>query len=241
MILQLVVIQLHVCASLRYLVLRHGETNHNAAGIIQGSSDVSRLSDKGCEQARAAGAALGRLDDLHITRVLCSPLARARQTLELVCEAAHLALPEPQIVPSLREIDLHSWEGRPKSELQREFAEQYCNWKRDPLAFTVDGHHPVIDLWARAAGAWADDIRLGPLAGERETAAETTLLVCHSACGQALLSTARGGDARDFRLHEFPNCGMVELEWPGEAHGEARGARATRWRWRLPEQGVWSE
>ena len=113
-------------ASYRYFILRHGETDHNAAGIIQGSSDVSRLNKRGQAQALAAGIHFAQLDDVTISRVLCSPLARARQTLEILNEAA--PLPSPTVVAALREIDLHSWEGRQKKELKALFPAAYAAW-----------------------------------------------------------------------------------------------------------------
>ena len=54
----LLLLALPCTSALRYLVLRHGQTNHNRDGIIQGSSDVSVLTDAGVAQAQAAGAAL---------------------------------------------------------------------------------------------------------------------------------------------------------------------------------------
>ena len=56
--LLLLLLALPCTPALRYLVLRHGQTDHNRDGIIQGSSDVSRLSDRGRTQAREVGAAL---------------------------------------------------------------------------------------------------------------------------------------------------------------------------------------
>ena len=215
--------------SLRFYILRHGETNHNAAGIIQGSSDVSVLSLTGEAQARAVGVALSRLDGVdRIERVLCSPLKRARETLALVRES--VPLPAEVTVDRLREIDLHSWEGRKKAELKAAHPVAYAAWQSDPLAFEVDGRRPICDLWSRAKDAWDDDIGTDGGTG-------ATLLVCHSACGQALLSTACAADVdpRHFRKVEFPNCGLVELDWPADA------PRATRWRWRLPTEGAWRE
>ena len=77
----------------RFLILRHGETNHNAAGIIQGSSDISRLTEKGHEQAHAAGIAIAAKSDLaNIDRTFVSSLTRAQQTLDNVAAASKLPL-----------------------------------------------------------------------------------------------------------------------------------------------------
>lgn len=94
----------------RYLVVRHGQTNHNAAGILQGSSDVSRLTEKGEEQARQLGLALKVTPDLtRIDRVFVSSLSRAQQTLDSLAASSELPMPDPVVLSDLREIDLGSW------------------------------------------------------------------------------------------------------------------------------------
>ena len=211
----------------RFLILRHGETNHNAAGIIQGSSDISRLTEKGHEQAQAAGIAIAAKSDLaNIDRTFVSSLTRAQQTLDGVAAASKLPLPQATVLSELREIDLGSWEGRDKAELTKAFPDAYYAWKYDSLGFEVDGNYPVVDLWARARVAWA------AMRSSDGSVDGMTLVVTHNACGQALLCTALGLDATNFRRFEFPNCGAAEVEL--NSAGEA-----ARWRWRLPEEGEW--
>lgn len=74
---------------MRALFLRHGESVHNAArsGEPAAHSDSDRLTEKGVEQAHAAGAGLR---DLGITRLLSSPLRRAQETARAVGEALGL-------------------------------------------------------------------------------------------------------------------------------------------------------
>lgn len=207
---------LATCAH-RYVILRHGETNYNALGIIQGSSDASVLTPKGVEQAEVAG--VGLAGEQHIARVYVSPLTRAQQTLQGLA----LPLPDAVTLSELREIDLGSWEGQDKVELRKEQPAAYEAWKRSPLAFEIDGGtRPVCDLWQRAARAW-ELMR----AAEPEGSDATTLVVAHNAVGQALLCTALGLDERSFRMHEFPNCGAVDLSWPEGAE------HCASWRWLL--------
>ena len=210
--LLLLLLALPCTPALRYLVLRHGQTDHNRDGIIQGSSDASVLTDAGIAQARAAGAALAGLSDLSIARTYVSPLRRAKQTLELL--RLSCALPAPTTLAALREIDLHSWEGRQKSELQRESPAAYAAWRSDPLAMEVDGHRPIVDLWSRARCDVWPAVRSGGGGGGPSDAA---LLVCHGSLGQALLCTALGLGEAAWRTHELPNCGLVEIDWPEEA------------------------
>jgi broad specificity phosphatase PhoE len=225
----LLILQLADVYSVRYLLVRHGETNHNANGIIQGSSDFSRLTPKGQAQARAAGLGLAALDDVSVSRVFVSPLARARQTLELL--SPPMQLPKACEVDALREIDLHSWECRQKEDLKMADPLQYANWKGDALAFTLDGHRPVVDLWDRAREeAWVQ-----MRAGEGDESDGTlTLVVCHNACAQALLCTSLGLGAEHFRSFTFANAAVAEVDWPT---GEDR---AVRWRWRLPAETEWN-
>lgn len=74
---------------MRALLLRHGESVHNAdrSGEPAAHSDGDRLTEKGVEQAHAAGEGLRALG---VTRLLSSPLRRARETAQAVGDALGL-------------------------------------------------------------------------------------------------------------------------------------------------------
>lgn len=78
---------------MRALFLRHGESVHNAdrSGEPSAHSDRDRLTEKGVEQAHAAGAGLR---DLGVTRLLSSPLRRAQETAQAVGQAVGLEAEE---------------------------------------------------------------------------------------------------------------------------------------------------
>ncbi len=78
---------------MRALLLRHGESVHNAqrSGEPAAHSDQDRLTEKGVEQAHAAGAGLR---ELGVTRLLSSPLRRARETARAVGGALGLEAEE---------------------------------------------------------------------------------------------------------------------------------------------------
>lgn len=86
------------------LILRHGETEWNRAGRMQGRLD-SPLTELGRTQARRQGAILTTFGVSGWT-VYGSPAGRVRQT-------ANMALPGWPVVldERLREIDLGSWNG----------------------------------------------------------------------------------------------------------------------------------
>ena len=86
------------------LLVRHGETDWNADGRLQGHTDRP-LTDFGRRQARDLAAALAGED---LTAIYSSDLTRARETAEIVAE--RLGLPVV-LDRDLREKDWGNWEG----------------------------------------------------------------------------------------------------------------------------------
>jgi broad specificity phosphatase PhoE len=85
---------------MRALLLRHGESVHNAdrSGEPAAHSKGDRLTEKGIEQAHAAGEGLC---EHGVTRLMTSPLRRARETAEAVAEALGL---EPEEIDYTGEL-----------------------------------------------------------------------------------------------------------------------------------------
>jgi len=94
------------------LLVRHGETDWNADGRLQGQTDRP-LSDYGRRQARKLAEAL---EGEELEAIYSSDLARARQTAEIVGE--RLGLPV-ELDPELREKDWGTWEGLTAVERDR--------------------------------------------------------------------------------------------------------------------------
>lgn len=92
-------------------VVRHGETDWNTAGILQGWVDVP-LNDCGRRQAQALGDALA---DARFAAVHTSPLVRSRETAEII--ARRLGLPPPASHDGLKERHFGAIQGIPKAEL----------------------------------------------------------------------------------------------------------------------------
>ena len=95
--------------------IRHGETEWNAEGRLQGTQDIP-LNDLGRKQAAHAGGILADLfardgrDEASLPFV-ASPLGRARSTMELVRGALKLPPDDYAIDDRLREIGYGHWEG----------------------------------------------------------------------------------------------------------------------------------
>lgn len=91
------------------LLVRHGETDWNAEGRLQGHTDRP-LNDYGRRQAQALAE---QLAGARVDAIYTSDLARARETAEIV--AARLGLPVA-VDPDLREKDWGTWEGLTSEE-----------------------------------------------------------------------------------------------------------------------------
>jgi broad specificity phosphatase PhoE len=107
----------------RIIFVRHGETSYNAENRLQGQRDIP-LNGRGRDQAMAIGRALkgqigGEIDRLEADRAfIASPLARARETMELARAAMGLPPERYQRDPALMELTFGDWEGLTWQEVQ---------------------------------------------------------------------------------------------------------------------------
>lgn len=122
-------------------VVRHGETDWNAQGILQGSIDVP-LNDTGRSQARALASAL---EGSGIRAVHASTLARSRETALIIARC--LRLPDPELHAGLGERHFGAIEGSAKSALARSRPELLRQIRaRDPAGDFAGGE--TMDAFA---------------------------------------------------------------------------------------------
>lgn len=132
-------------------VLRHGETDWNAAGRFQGRADRS-LTDRGRLQAEAAGevlrAELSRIDRrADEFAFVASPLKRACETMAILTQTVGVS--GFATVPDLVELAFGAWEGMTSDEVKAAFAEARRARKRDRWSFRPDGGESFDDLEKR--------------------------------------------------------------------------------------------
>jgi broad specificity phosphatase PhoE len=104
-------------------LLRHGQTEFNAELRMQGHCD-SPLTGQGVAQAHAMGATLREeVSNPADWQVLASPLGRAMQTAQLVCQ--ELGLPHSCIraEPRLIEVCFGEWEKKQVEMLRLQYPE----------------------------------------------------------------------------------------------------------------------
>nr|WP_210391423.1 histidine phosphatase family protein [Synechococcus sp. PCC 7502] len=194
----------------RVILVRHGESTSNSAGMVQGRGNSDRpdlqppLTQKGQQQAKLAGLALA---NLAIDTAYCSPLVRANQTANLILENRSINLNTHE---NLREINLPQWEGLTFGEVRSQYPEQYNNWHHAPEQLemsrpTGEKFYPVLDLFEQAQSVWAEILP--------KHDGQTVLLVAHSGINRALIASALGiAPSRYHYLHQS-NCGISILNF----------------------------
>jgi probable phosphomutase (TIGR03848 family) len=96
------------------ILLRHGRTTANAAGVLAGWTPGVRLDDTGAAQVQAVGE---RLAKVPLAAVVSSPLERCRQTAEAVVAGRDLAVQDDDRLGEARYGD---WTGRTIKELSKD-------------------------------------------------------------------------------------------------------------------------
>jgi probable phosphoglycerate mutase len=170
--------------STRVYFIRHGATTLTAEDRFAGSTDVE-LSDQGREQARRLGE---RLADEPLGAIYVSPMQRTRVTAEQIARPHGLAL---QLRGELREIDHGHWEQLRRSEVERDFADEYATWELDPFTFAPKGGESGLAVLARALPM----VREAVLAHEDGSCA----IVSHKATIRLVIASLLGVDPRQMR------------------------------------------
>jgi broad specificity phosphatase PhoE len=129
------------------ILVRHGETVHNVAGIAQGWND-SELSERGRRQVRALAE---RVRTYAPDALYSSPLGRARSTAEVIAEVTGLTV---HTLEDLREMSYGRWEGQSFLDVRKADEAIYRRWILDGDVPCPEGESHN-DLRRRMAHAFA--------------------------------------------------------------------------------------
>jgi phosphoserine phosphatase len=199
----------------RVIIVRHGQSTYNTEKRIQGRTDVSRLTEKGRNDASKVGKALS---NILFNAIYSSPLQRAKQTAEIIQGelAIHTGTSTvTQTSDQLLEIDLPLWAEMLTADVKQQFTQDYRTWKETPhelrmLVNDAEGtreHFPVIALYAQAQQFWQEILP--------HHQGETILIVGHNGINRALISTALGIPPSRYHSVQQSNCGITVLNFAG--------------------------
>ena len=137
--------------------LRHGETDFNAQGRLQGRRDTA-LNAHGRRQAAECGSLLRDLfardhRQPQEFKYISSPLKRARETMEVLRATLGLEPREYEVDERLVEIAYGKWEGLTLTEIEAQSAGVLTQRERDKWDFAPPGGESYRQL-ADRIGAW---------------------------------------------------------------------------------------
>ncbi|MEU2826506.1 MULTISPECIES: histidine phosphatase family protein [unclassified Streptomyces] len=185
------------------ILVRHGRSTANTAGVLAGRTPGVLLDERGTEQAAALPA---RLAALGIAVAVSSPLERCRQTLQPLLEAR----PELAVHTEERisECDYGDWSGRKLAELSDEPLMSVV--QQHPSAAAFPGGESMRAMQARAVDAardWNDRVTA-------EHGEDATYVMCsHGDIIKSLVADALGMHLDLFqRIHVDP-CSVTAIRY----------------------------
>lgn len=127
----------------RLILTRHGETEWNLHGLVQGSMD-SPLTDKGLLQAAKLAE---RLKSENISCVYSSTQMRAVQTARVIADRFGLQVLK---YSEFGEICFGTWEGKAWREIRQSDEAEFLKWEEKPYLYTFPGGENMQTVLARA-------------------------------------------------------------------------------------------
>jgi broad specificity phosphatase PhoE len=167
------------------IVVRHGQTDANARGVLLGRADPA-LDKTGRTQASSVAAALSPLR--RDTRIISSPLRRARQTAGIIARDADVEIDERWI-----ELDYGSLEGTPVVDVPEE---TWARWRSD-ADFAPGGGESLAALGQRVCDSCDELIA--------DAVSRDVIVVTHVSPVKAATAWALGvGDDVTWRMYVAP-------------------------------------
>lgn len=150
---------LQLRAGLTFYFCRHGETEANVEKRFQGRTIDTPLTPKGLEQAADIGKILAREAGMRPDLAFfCSPLPRARKTMDIIREGAGLPLVGYMTDARLLEINLGAWDGLTAEEARALDPAAYDKRTGDKWHVRVPGGGENYDDVAKRAENFVEDL-----------------------------------------------------------------------------------
>ena len=166
------------------ILVRHGETETNRLGRIQGVSQ-SQLNGRGRHQAEAVARAL---DEEKPFTLYASPLRRAVQTAYAIASRSGIGVVFER---GLIEMDVGEFEGLTGPQLRKQFPDVMRSWDDDAYSTVMPGGESLATVRERA---WGTIRKLADIHAD-----DTVVAVTHNFTIQMILCTALGMEPNNFR------------------------------------------
>lgn len=179
------------------LIARHGETDWNSQGRIQGHTDIG-LSERGVQQATLLGR---RLSEIAVDAAYCSDLRRASETAELALQGRDVPLTKSE---RLREYHKGAFEGLTLEQIKAQYPSEYPAYLEKDLDYAPKGGENTRGVSARM------DSVMGEIKSKHLH--ETVLVVGHGGSLRAAMRSLLGMPLDANWRFVFHNCSLTVLD-----------------------------
>ncbi|MFD7294382.1 histidine phosphatase family protein [Streptomyces sp. NPDC059897] len=185
------------------ILVRHGRSTANTAGVLAGRTPGVALDERGAEQAARLPE---RLSGLHLAEIVSSPLQRCRETVApLLAARPELTLRTDE---GISECDYGDWSGRKLAELTDEPLMQVV--QQHPTAAAFPGGESMRQMQHRAAEA----VREWNARVEREHGEDAAYVMCsHGDIIKSLVADAIGLHLDLFQRISVEPCSITAIRY----------------------------
>ncbi|HUT81492.1 MAG TPA: histidine phosphatase family protein [Candidatus Bathyarchaeia archaeon] len=182
---------------IRILLVRHGQSEGNKIGVLQGHSDYP-LSEEGIKQAKELGKKLLR-DKESFNAIYSSDLSRAAETARII--ALETNFEDIHLDDRLREFNLGIFEGKYTQFMTEEENEFLSSCWKDTAKRIPEGEN-VDEMVKRIKEAFNEIV-------EKHNQNETVIIVAHGGTLFHIMQTILGFKLKD--RDWFDNCKITEI------------------------------
>lgn len=184
-------------------VARHGETEFNRKGMLQGRGIDAPLNELGKSQAKRLAE---YLTNYEATSIISSSLTRARQTASFYEEKTDLTIQKNK---NLDEMDFGDFEGVYMKEISQELNDLHNGWKSGDVSLRIPGGESPEEVFERADAAARSYINGAD--------SQTIMLFIHGRLIRVLLSEWLGYGLKNMHKVEHGNGAVNHLVFKNDS------------------------
>ncbi|MFT4663150.1 MAG: broad specificity phosphatase PhoE [Polaribacter sp.] len=180
--------------------IRHGQTDYNLRGIVQGSGIDSELNEKGIRQAYAF---YDKYKDIAFDRIITSALQRTRQTIQ---PFARLGIPVYKDA-SINEMHWGRYEGKSASiDMKDAYKHMVTSWKAGNYDVRAEDGESMTELSTRLSG----------FIERLKQQSEPKILICsHGRTLRCLMALLKDGHLERMEENKHENTGLYKATFIG--------------------------
>ncbi|TAH63110.1 MAG: histidine phosphatase family protein [Gottschalkiaceae bacterium] len=182
---------------MKFILVRHGETEANIGGIYSGWTDFP-LTEKGNKDIQATARALKRYMDIDI--IYSSPLNRALSTAKAISAAINK---EIQVVPNLKEMNFGIFDGKERKYIQKNHSSEWDSWLKDYVNYRIPQGENLLDVYDRI-------VDFIDMLIEKD---KSCIIVTHGGIIQTMITHLLDLDLDKMWHFQCPPAGYVEIEY----------------------------